>query len=115
MQVKQFSQLEDGTLLHEVIDQLNKDLASDNDPLEWLETDASPYDGFVHRVERYFRNLLSGSRRQLMSVLYRVDLPEKKTNQIWVLEDEARVKKLTEMVLNRELQKVVTRRLYRGK
>ena len=55
------------------------------------------------------------SRNQLMQVLYRIDISEQKMRLIWTLEEENQNTKITQLILDRELQKVLTRLAYKNR
>ncbi len=54
--------------------------------------------------------LLSQNMEKLLNILYRVDLPERLINECFGLGNPA--KSMSELILKRELQKVVLRKLY---
>ncbi len=116
MELKRFNDIVDSQdLLEETIAQLYKDLSIDETTFRWQADLPDAYDQFRKDVESYVFEVLKMNRRVLMQLLYRVDISEKKSQTIWAFDENTRAKMLTEMVLNRELQKVLTRRLYKQK
>lgn len=114
--IHHYQQLEHrNDLLREVIDQLNKDFGSNVVELEWDNDKVNPYATFLESVEKEVETLLNQDKSTLMSILYRVDVFESKLQIVWMLEPAERVAKLTELILNRELQKVLTRHWYKQK
>ena len=96
-------------LLQQVVDQLNKDVFGFLGEFKW--TDApNAYDKFVQDVEQGLSQL---SRSKLMQVLYRVDISEHKMRGVWSMEEERRIPVTAQLILDRELQKVLTRIAYR--
>lgn len=116
MQIKRFSEIDlDDDLLFDTIAQLNKDLSISLDSeLRWNDDVPNPYNAFRTDVKAFMLRLLNQPKSKLQATLYRVDLAEGKVQKIWAYDEETRANKLAEMVLNRVLQKVLTRRLYKG-
>jgi hypothetical protein len=102
-------------LLQEVIDQLNKDFGSKVIEISWNKGDDNPYGDFLEQVEKQVLSLLKNDKQAMMSILYRIDVFESKLRVVWTLDKEDQPKKMTELILNRELQKVLTRRWYKQK
>jgi hypothetical protein len=111
-----FQQLEQrNDLLKEVIDQLNKDFGSNLFGVQWNEDNSTAYHDFINQVNTEVNRLLTTQKSTLMAILYRVDVFESNLKVAWTLDQADRVKKLTELILNRELQKVLTRKWYKQK
>lgn len=114
--IQRYQQLEHhNDLLRQVIDQLNKDFGSNVIEMRWDDTDANPYKDFIDKVEKEVGKLMQNDKQSMMSILYRIDVFESKLRVVWTLDPEDRVGKLTELILNRELQKVLTRNWYKQK
>jgi len=98
-------------LLQQVIDQLNKDVHGFMNEFKWEDAEDA-YQNFVVAVEKEVKAL---SRSQLMQVLYRIDISEQKMRLVWTLEEENQNTKITQLILDRELQKVLTRLAYKNR
>ena len=111
-----YSQLEHhDDLLEEVINQVNKDFGSSQISFEWRLNKENPYLDFIQQVEQTVEALLLKDMTVLKSALYRMDVFESKLRMAWTLDHKDQVKRLTELILNRALQKVVTRKMYKQK
>lgn len=114
--IQQYQQLEGrNDLLKEVIYQLNKDFGSNIIEIQWNNDNQNPYLDFIKKVETEVSTLLQHDKATMMSILYRIDVFESKLRVVWTLDPEDRGHKLTELILNRELQKVLTRNWYKQK
>ena len=115
-EVRQYQQLEhQNDLLKQVIDQLNKDFGSNIIEIQWDDNKVNPYQDFISKVEAEVGKLLQYDKPTMMSILYRIDVFESKLRIVWTLDPIDRTHKLTELILNRELQKVLTRNWYKQK
>lgn len=113
-EVTSYRQLENNhDLLVEVIQQVNKDFGSQTKDFVWHSEDDFAYSRFVRDVEKHIAYLLQAGKSKLMELVYRVDVFESKMRLVWTLDEADQVGKITELILNRELQKVLTRRLYK--
>lgn len=99
-------------LLQEVIQQLHKDLSLPDNSLEWHVENPNAYDLFLRDFRKYVKQLVN--KGDLMSVLYRVDVPESQYRKVLNINEKQRVEQLADLILNRELKKVLTRRFYKG-
>ena len=102
-------------LLQEVINQVNKDFGSSQISFEWRIEKDNPYHDFIQQVEQTVEELIASDMSGLKSALYRMDVFESKLRMAWTLDYKDQVKRLTELILNRALQKVVTRKMYKQK
>ena len=113
-EVTSYRQLESNNeLLEEVIQQVNKDFGSHAIDFAWHTDDVDAYSRFVSDVQKHVTTLLDRRKTKIMELVYRVDVFESKMRVVWTLDEEDRAGKITELILNRELQKVLTRRLYK--
>ncbi len=102
-------------LRQEVIDQLNKDFGSNVPDFEWDDSVVDPFSAFVTSFEHFLKVWLREHEQKLMQILYRVDLFERKVKFVWSYDADERPRRLAFMILDRELQKVLTRRLNKQK
>ncbi|MCO4818450.1 MAG: hypothetical protein KC517_02415 [Bacteroidetes bacterium] len=111
-----YAQLElHNDLLQAVIDQVNKDFGSSEIELKWDADSSNPFNEFVSQAESIVEHLLLTNTTFLKSALYRMDVFESKLRMAWTLDHKDQVKRVTELILNRALQKVLTRRMYKQK
>ncbi|MFT4522547.1 MAG: hypothetical protein ACI8ZN_001497 [Bacteroidia bacterium] len=99
--------------------QLMKDFGSGFNPTEIsvnIETSAQQ---LVQDSVSYLKPIFLSNRTQFMSILYRVDLPEKSYLRLLLKAENLQTKEhvvddITMALLNRALQKVLTRRIHRS-
>lgn len=101
--------LTDTKLLSEVIAQLEKDLGESHSDLESLQY--SNVEDLIETVADILWELHSRSQENLFNLLYRIDLPETRVQET-VNSEGFEWNVLAELILKRELQKVVLRRHY---
>ena len=101
----------DDDLLQQVIDQLNKDIYGFMKEFTWDDSEDA-YQSFLRAVENEVNTL---SRSELKQVLYRIDISEQKMRLVWTLDEEDQSRKITQLILDRELQKVLTRLAYKNR
>ncbi len=100
------------TLVSESLQQARRDLGLEDDLM--LGSAENPFERLLDFLEIQIRNLLDRDFAGLLNALYRIDIPEKTVMEI--LENAAPdhiSRKLAEVVLEREKQKVITRQRYR--
>lgn len=98
----------DKQILRSLVMQLNKDLASAAIPLKFLLT--VKY-GFVEMREKLSRELEKLSMQQVFNFLYRVDISEQELMR-GMPTPGLDLDLFSELIIKRELQKVVLRKLY---
>jgi hypothetical protein len=98
----------DKQILRSLVMQLNKDLASAAIPLKFLLT--VKY-GFVEMREKLSRELEKLSMQQVFNFLYRVDISEQQLMR-GMPTPGLDLDLFSELIIKRELQKVVLRKLY---
>lgn len=99
--------IRDTRLLSEVIAQLEKDLNESHSDLVQLKY--TSVDQLIETVADLLWELHSRSQQNLFNLLYRIDLPESKVQET-LSSDGFEWNALAELVLKRELQKVILRR-----
>lgn len=89
---------------------IKKDLSLDHDSLP--ESIAS-IDDLKELLIPVINYLLDRDMTRLLNALYRIDISENKVKQVLMVENPANIaSKLAELIVQRELQKVITRRKY---
>jgi len=97
-------------LLQKVLDQLYKDVNLSSEDLPWDASLPNPYETFLAKFKEMVAYWYMNNRAQLLRVLYRVDVPQSKYERtLHTSTSDTRIDKLTELILNRVLQKVITR------
>ncbi len=97
-------------LLQKVLDQLYKDVNLSREELPWDVSLPNPYEVFLVKFKEMVEYWYMNNRGKLMRVLYRVDVPQSKYERTLLTStSDTRIDKLTELILNRVLQKVLTR------
>ncbi|MFT5278492.1 MAG: hypothetical protein ACI9P8_000117 [Bacteroidia bacterium] len=99
--------VQDSELLSEVITQLEKDLGESHPDLVSLEY--SNVEDLIETVADLLWELHSRSQENLFNLLYRIDLPETKVQET-INSEVFEWHGLAELILKRELQKVVLRK-----
>ncbi len=111
-----YAQLEThNDLLEAVINQVNKDFGSSEIELKWDSNTDNPFNAFISEAEGVVEHLLLTNISFLKSALYRMDVFESKLRMAWTLDHKDQVKRITELILNRALQKLLTRKMYQQK
>jgi len=114
--IESYKQLEHhDELLQSVISQVNKDFGSSDITLVWRANRDNPFEDFVSQTQSVVEHLLLHDKSYLKSALYRMDVFESKLRMAWTLDHNDQVKRLAELILDRALQKVLTRKLYQQK
>jgi len=101
------------TLARESLQLVRKDLGLEEDMS--LEGITDPFDRLHGWLEKRISYLLDHDFPTLLNALYRIDIPEEQLKQILALSSPtALASALTTAILHREMQKVETRRIYKG-
>lgn len=90
------------------INQLNKDLA--NWSIE-IPFDEANYPKLINLIKPIVKNLLLHDFKALVLLLYRIDIPEKSLD--FGLEQNELIEQISDKIIQREFQKVVTKILYK--
>ncbi len=101
--------IQDQKLLAEVIAQLEKDLSESHPDL--VQLNFANVEQLIETVADLLWELHSRSQQNLFNLLYRIDLPESKVQET-VSSDGFNWNALAELILKRELQKVVLRKRF---
>lgn len=94
---------------------INKDLNTEEDGL--LIPGGHPELGYIHeKLVLVIEYLLQNNFEKLCNAMYRLDVSERKFQEVLAGSDPADVSsRLADLVIEREMQKVKTRELYRRK
>lgn len=97
-------------LLKETSSQIRKDFHLENDEIAQIDNFAA----LKFFLSNKIRTMLSVQMPELLNLMYRIDLDEKKVkNAFKLLSEEEISEHLAELIIEREVKKAKTRKLYR--
>ena len=104
-------------LLQAVVDQVNKDFRLQGFDVEFSGEGETAYQELTDQLRPVVEYMLENQTEKFWNLIYGIDLNERKVKQILFgdQEDIDAILELTDMILKRELQKVVIRFYYSGK
>ena len=104
-------------LLQEVVGQINKDFRLQGFDVEFSGTGETAYRELSDQLKPVIDYMLENQTEKFWNLIYGIDLSESKVRRILFGTDQEidAIKELTELILKRELQKVVIRLHYSGK
>ena len=104
-------------LLEEVVNQINKDLRLQGFDVEFSGEGETAYRELTNQLKPVIEHMLENQTEKFWNLIYGIDLSESKVRQILFGKDEEidAIQELTDLILKRELQKVVIRLHYSGK
>ena len=112
------SEIEDYRNKSEIIrltaEQVIKDFALFGMEIHFSGNLITAYDELFEQLNSCMVELLSSDYRRLLSLLYHIDISEKEMNKKFanVAADHSEI--MTELILERELKKVIIRKFYKG-
>ena len=104
-------------LLKEVLAQINKDFRLQGFDVEFSGTGETAYQELSDQLKPVIEYMLENQTEKFWNLIYGIDLSESKVRRILFGNDENidAIHELTDLILKRELQKVVIRLHYSGK
>lgn len=102
-------------LLKEVIAQLNKDFQLNGFDVEFTGNEEDAYHELSDQLIPVIDYMLEYQTERFWSLLYGIDLNEAQVKKALFGEDTDSIQRLTDLILKRELQKVVIRNHYAGR
>jgi hypothetical protein len=97
-------------------EQVKKDFAIQKMEITFSGNEMNAYEELKSQLIPHLSKMLSGNRSQLMQLLYRIDVPERDWKKVVMMDDEnAQTVRLTEIILEREFMKALTRKMFSGK
>lgn len=104
-------------LLQDVVAQINKDFRLNGFEVEFSGEGESAYKELTDQLIPVIDYMLEHQTETFWNLIYRIDLNETRVKQILFGEEEVTnaIGQLTDLILKRELQKVVIRHFYSGK
>ena len=104
-------------LLQDVVAQINKDFRLNGFEVEFSGQGETAYKELSGQLAPVIDYMLEHQAEKFWNLIYSIDLNESKVKQILFGDDEMEnaIGQLTDLILKRELQKVVIRHFYSGK
>ncbi len=102
-------------LLKEVVAQLNKDFQLNGFEVNFTGSEQNAYRELSDQLMPVIDYMLEYQTERFWSLLYGIDLNESKVREALFGEDVNTLQLLTDLILKRELQKVVIRNHYAGR
>lgn len=104
-------------LLKDVVAQINKDFRLSGFDVEFSGQGDTAYEELSSQLIPVIEYMLENQTEKFWNLIYGIDLSESKVKQILFGKDEIpnAIGQLTDLILKRELQKVVIRQFYSGK
>lgn len=104
-------------LLEEVVAQVNKDFRLQGFDVEFSGEGETAYKELTDQLKPVIEYMLENQTEKFWNLVYAIDLSEVKVRRILFGKDEEidAIQELTDLILKRELQKVVIRLHYSGK
>ena len=102
-------------LLQEVVTQLNKDFQLSGFEVEFSGKGEEAYQELTSQLVPVIDYMLENQAERFWNLLYSIDVNESKVKNALFGEDTNSIQLLTDLILKRELQKVVIRFFYSGK
>lgn len=104
-------------LLQDVVAQINKDFRLSGFDVEFSGQGDTAYEELSSQLIPVIEYMLENQTEKFWNLIYGIDLSESKVKQILFGKDEIpnAIGQLTDLILKRELQKVVIRQFYSGK
>jgi len=102
-------------LLQQVVAQLNKDFQLSGFEVNFTDNEADAYRELSEQLIPVIDYMLEYQTERFWSLLYGIDLNEKQVREALFGEEVNTLQRLTDLILKRELQKVVIRNHYAGR
>jgi hypothetical protein len=104
-------------LLQGVVNQINKDFRLQGFDVEFSGEGETAYQELTDQLKPVIEYMLENQTEKFWNLIYGIDLSERKVREILFGKEERvdAIQELTDLILKRELQKVVIRLHYSGK
>lgn len=100
--------------IRQTVQQIIKDFAMFGMDVEFPIDMEMVYDNISRQLESHISDLLGRNVQKLMALLYQIDIPEKNILDSWESHPEyTHAQVITELVIHRELRKVIFRNYYK--
>jgi hypothetical protein len=102
-------------VIRQTVQQIRKDFGMFGLDIDFPLNFSMVYNDLVRFVGAHIESLLSGNLQKLSALLYQVDIDEKKIIEAWESHPElTRGEVITELLIYRELHKVIFRNYYKN-
>ncbi len=102
-------------VIRQTVQQIKKDFGMFGLDIDFPLNFSMVYNDLVRFVGAHIESLLTGNLQKLSALLYQVDIDEKKIVEAWENHPElTRSEVITELLIYRELQKVIFRNYYKN-
>jgi len=102
-------------LLQQVVAQLTKDFQLSGFDVQFSGDETNAYLELTRQIQPLIANMLEFQNERFWTLLYSIDINEKQVRDALFGENPNSVQLLTDLILKRELQKVVIRNHYAGR
>lgn len=100
-------------LLNLTVEQIKKDFNLFGAEISFSGRTESAYLELFQQIKPYIESLLNHNYEKLLTLLYRIDVTEKSISNIVLNAGDEMVNEMTDLIIKRELQKVVIREYYK--
>ena len=102
-------------VIRQTVEQIIKDFAMFGMDVEFPKDMEMVYPDIFYQLEGHVSELIARNVQKLMPLLYQIDIPEKNIIEAWESHPEyTQSQVITELVIYRELKKVVFRNYYKN-
>ncbi|MDA9783171.1 hypothetical protein N9B55_02035 [Vicingaceae bacterium] len=103
----------DQLIIDKVVSQIQKDFQLYDEKIEFSGNQDTAFEELFNQIKPIIFRMLELDSNRFFSLLYAIDIDEKKVRSLLLGDEEADVAiELTHLILERELLKVVTRQLF---
>jgi hypothetical protein len=96
-------------------EQVKKDFSLHQMEITFSGNEQTAYAELKAQLTPLLEELFTKDRQRLMQLLYRVDVPEKDWKKVLAMNADEQPEKLSEIILEREFMKALTKKLYSQK
>lgn len=100
-------------LLNLTVEQIKKDFNLFGIEISFSGHADKAYNELFSQIKPYIESLLNHNYEKLLTLLYRIDVTEKSISNIVLNSGDEMVNEMTDLIIKRELQKVVIREYYK--
>ena len=100
-------------LLSLTVDQIKKDFNLYGMEISFSGNGDSAYDELIAQIKPYIEILITSNYGKFLTLLYRIDVPEKKLAEIILNSKDTMALEISDLIIKRELQKIVLRTYYK--
>lgn len=102
-------------ILNETVQQIEKDFGMSGMEIKFSGTVDNAYEELFSQIHPHIEKLLKASSEKFYNLMYRIDISETKIKkEVAKAKDKSFSAVITDLILNRELQKVIIRKNFSG-